>query len=205
VDDAGVGRDDAEAAEGLLGPAQQRVALAVALELEVGVDLERGRRAELVDDHRVVDHQLGGEQRVHPLGVAAHGAHRVAHRGEVHDGGDAGEVLHEDARRHEGDLVVGDFFRIPARQLLDVVRADDRPVFAAQQVLEQDLEREGEAGHGQAAPLQGVEAVDLVSAAAGAQRGAPAEGIGGHSTTRMPVTKYWVSPKQLVGTPRCWW
>ena len=168
VDDAGVGRDHPKAAERLLRPAQQRVALAVALELQVGVDLERGGGAELVHDHRMVDDELGGEQRVDLPGVAAHAAHGIAHRCQVDHGGDAGEVLHEDARRHEGDLVVGDFFRIPARQLFDVFRADDRAVFAAQQVLEQDLERVGEAGHRQTTPLQGVEAVDLVGAAAGA-------------------------------------
>ena len=41
VDDAGVGRDDAEVAEGVLSPAQERVALLVARELELGVQLER--------------------------------------------------------------------------------------------------------------------------------------------------------------------
>ena len=56
VHDAGVGRHDAETLERLLRPAQQGVALAVALELEVGVHLERGAGAELVHDHRVIDH-----------------------------------------------------------------------------------------------------------------------------------------------------
>ena len=34
-------------------------------------------------------------------------AHGVAHRGEVDDGRNAGEILHQYARRAEGDLVLG--------------------------------------------------------------------------------------------------
>ena len=49
VDDPGPGWHDAEVGEGLLRPAQQRVALAVALVLAVDVDQERGVAAELVD------------------------------------------------------------------------------------------------------------------------------------------------------------
>ena len=41
VDDAGVGRHDPEIAERVLAPAQERVALPVARELELGVQRER--------------------------------------------------------------------------------------------------------------------------------------------------------------------
>ena len=64
VDDAGVGRHDAEVLERLLAPAQEDVALAVARELEVGVPEKRGGAAELVDLHRVVDDELDGLERV---------------------------------------------------------------------------------------------------------------------------------------------
>ena len=85
VDDARRRRDDGEVLERLLAPAQERVALAVALELELGV-AEDGQRAR-VDVHldRVVDHELGRELRVDPRGIAAEVAHRVAHGGEVDD------------------------------------------------------------------------------------------------------------------------
>ena len=99
MDDAGVGRDDLEVVERALSPAQERVALAVALELELGVALEGRRGAEHVDLYGVVDDELRGDQRVDLVGVAAHVPHRVAHRGQVDDGGHAGEVLHEHARR----------------------------------------------------------------------------------------------------------
>src|SRR5207245_11659468 len=41
--------------------------------------------------------ELGGEQRIHALRVAAHLHHRVTHGGEIHDRGDAREVLQQDA------------------------------------------------------------------------------------------------------------
>ena len=45
MDDAGVGRHDAEVVEGVLAPAQERVAFLVARELELGVQLKRVRPA----------------------------------------------------------------------------------------------------------------------------------------------------------------
>ena len=148
VHDPRVGRHDLEAREGLLRPAQQRVALTVPLELEVGVDLEGARRAELVHDHRVVDHELGGEQRIHALRVAAHLHHRVTHGGEIHDRGDAREVLQQDARRHECNFFVRHLPGVPARQVLEIFGPDDAPIFAAQQVFEQDLQRVRQFGDG---------------------------------------------------------
>ena len=53
------GRDDLELVERGLAPAQELVALAVALVLELDVALERVGAAEDVGDHRVVDDQLG--------------------------------------------------------------------------------------------------------------------------------------------------
>ena len=68
-----------------LAPAQEGVALAVALELELDVALDREPGRELVHLHGVVDHELGRDERVDPGRVAAQLAHRVAHRGEVDD------------------------------------------------------------------------------------------------------------------------
>ncbi len=74
VDDAGARRDDAEAGERVLAPAQELEALGVALELERHVALERLGHAEDVGHHRVVDDQLGGNERVDLRRVAAQGA-----------------------------------------------------------------------------------------------------------------------------------
>ena len=94
----------------------------------------------------MVDDQLGGLERVDLFGVAAEGAHGVAHGGEIDDGGDAGEVLHEDAGGHVGDLAGGLGLGVPGGEELDVVRGDGAAVFVAEEVFEQDAEGEGQAG-----------------------------------------------------------
>ena len=114
VDDPRARGDDPEVGERALPPAEERVALAVALELELGVARDGEPRRVLVDLHRVVDDELGRQQRVDPLRVAAELAHRVAHRGEVDDRGDAGEVLEEHAPGRERDLLRGLGRRDPA-------------------------------------------------------------------------------------------
>ena len=63
-------------------------------------------RAERVDHDAVVDDEVDGDERIDLLRVAAELHHRVAHRGEVDDGGDAGEILHEHARRPVLDLAL---------------------------------------------------------------------------------------------------
>ena len=104
VDDAGPRRHDAEVGERLLRPSKERVALAIALVLALDVDEERGVRAELVDLHRVVDHEVRRHERVDPGRVTAQLGDRVAHRREVDDARNAGEVLQDDAGGHEGEL-----------------------------------------------------------------------------------------------------
>jgi hypothetical protein len=89
----------------------------------------------------VVDDQLGRLQRVDLLRVAAEGLHGVAHGGEVDDGRHAGEVLHQYAGGHVGDLARGLGGGVPLRQEADVVGGDGAPVLVAQQVFEQDAER----------------------------------------------------------------
>ena len=64
VHDAGARRHDLEVVERGLAPAQELVALLVALVLQLDVALEGVRRAEQVGDDRVVDDQLGRRQRV---------------------------------------------------------------------------------------------------------------------------------------------
>jgi len=108
------------------------------------VRAEGGRGAVGVDLHRVVDHQVRGLERVDARGIAPHGAHRVAHGGEIDDRGHAGEVLEEHARRHERDLALRGTRGLPREERLDVLARHAPAVLAAQQVLEQDLEREGQ-------------------------------------------------------------
>ena len=60
----------------------------------------------MIDDHRMVDHQINGDQRIDLFGIAAQRRNAVAHRGEVDDRRNAGEVLHEHARGPESDLLL---------------------------------------------------------------------------------------------------
>ena len=137
-DDAGARRDDAEVAERLLAPAQEGVALAVPVVLHLDVVVERDAGAELIDLHGVVDHELGGLQRVDGLGLPAHRLDRFPHRGEIDHCGNAGEVLHQDAGRRERDLARRFGRGVPAGERLDVVRLDRETVLVAEQGLQQD-------------------------------------------------------------------
>ena len=142
VHDPGARRHHLEAVERLLAPAQEAEPLGIPLELQVHVAPERVRPAEHVRHHRVIDDQLGRDQRVDRGGVAAQATHGLAHGGQVHHGGHAGEVLHDHARRGELDLGVGLGLGVPAGQRAHVVCGDVRPVLGAQQVLQQDLQAE---------------------------------------------------------------
>ena len=75
------------------------------------------------------------------LRIAAEPDDAVAHRREIDDRRHAGEVLQQHARGHERDLLRRLRRDIPAGQRLDVVAIDEAAVLAAQQVLEQDLQR----------------------------------------------------------------
>jgi hypothetical protein len=144
VHDAGARGDDLEVLERRLAPAEELVALAVALVLDLDVALEGVLAAEEVGDDRVVDDQLGGGERVDLRRVAAEGRHGLAHGGEVDDAGDTGEVLHDHARGRELDLGVGVRLRTPLAEGLDLLRGDVRAVLGAEEVLEEHLEAEGQ-------------------------------------------------------------
>ena len=131
------------------------VALAVALVLELDVPGKRLRRAELIDDHGMVDDEIDGHQRIDLVGVALEVLHAVAHGREIDDGGNAGEILHQDACRAEADL----FLRLalvlePFGHRRDVGLGDGAAVLVAQKVLEQHL-------HGIREPRNAFQAVGL--------------------------------------------
>jgi hypothetical protein len=174
VDDAGPRRHDAQVPERGLRPAQQLVALAVALVLALDVEGERVARAEPVDLDGVVDDEVGRHQRVDTRRVAPEVGHGVAHDRQVHDGGHPGEVLHDHPGRHERDLGLGDGARPPRRQRLDVAPLDDAASRVAQQVLEEDPD-----GHRQLAiggdVADGAQPIDVREARR--QRRPSAEGV----------------------------
>ena len=145
VDDAGAGRHDPQVAERGLCPAQQLVPLTVALVLALDVEREGIARAEAVDLDRMVDDEVGRHERVHSGRVPAKIRHGVAHRCQVDDGGDTGEVLEDDPRRHERDLCLRHDTGAPRRQRLDIGCIDDATAGVTDQVLEEDAHRDGQA------------------------------------------------------------
>ena len=140
VHDSRVWRDHAKIAESVLPPAKEPVALLVARELELGIQLKRVCLSEIVHLHRVVDHQLDRLQRIDLAGVASQPDDAVAHRGEIDHTRHTGEVLEQHAGRREGNFFHGVALHIPFRQRLDVLALDEPSVFMAQQVFEQDFQ-----------------------------------------------------------------
>ena len=139
--DAGAGRNDAEIVERGLAPAQEGVALAIALELNFHVLGFRIGGAGEIDHHRVVDDQIDGHQRVHFLRVAAQLGDAVAHGGEIDHAGNAGEVLHQDAARLERHFLGGAAFLQPIDNRLGVCHDVGLTVLEAQHVFQQHFQR----------------------------------------------------------------
>ena len=93
VNDTGVGRHNREILECRLPPTQEGIALLITLEFQLGIELKRLWRAELVHLHRVVNHQLGRLQRIDQIGVSTQRLHSVAHGRQIDHGRHAGEIL----------------------------------------------------------------------------------------------------------------
>jgi len=164
-----------------LAPAEEGVALDIALHFEFGIEGENVGGAEFVNLHGVVDDEFGGEERIDFFRVAAEGADGIAHGGEIHDGWNAGEILEEDAGGHEGDFFfgcAGGGGGVPGGEGADIVGMNELAVFVAEEIFEQDFEREGEPGDvADGRALDGCEAVDIEGVGANAEGGAGAEGI----------------------------
>ena len=142
VNDARPRRHHLELTERLLAPAQEREPLPVALELEIDVAVERVRTAEDVGDDRVVDDQLGRDQRVDPGRVTTDPLHGLAHRGEVHHRRHPGQVLEDHPRRRERDLGIRLGLRVPLSEGGHVLRGDVASVLVPEQVLQQNFQAE---------------------------------------------------------------
>ena len=101
VDDAHARWHDTQPTEGTLAPAEEAVALAVALVLALDVLRERVLGPEGVDLDRVVDHEVDRHVRVDVAGVAAHQSVRIAHGSKVGDRRNTSEVLQDHTRRNK--------------------------------------------------------------------------------------------------------
>ena len=149
----------------------------------------------------MVDDEVDRHQRIDLSRIGAEMRRRVAHGGEVDDRRHAGEILHQHARRPVGDLAVGAALFEPGRDGADVVGGDASPVLEAEQVLEQHLEREGEAGDtGEAVPLRVGQREIGVGLAADLERPPAFEGIErGLGQGRAPLSNASMPHQQAAG------
>ena len=144
--DAGARRHDLEIVERLGAPFQELVALHVAMIFELDVLREGLRRSERVDHHAMVDDEMDRHLRIDLRRIPAELRHRIAHRGEIDDGRHPGEILHQHPRRAVLDLLGRALLLLPVDQRLDVGAGDGLAVLEAEEILEEHLHREGQAG-----------------------------------------------------------
>ncbi len=145
VHDADAGRHDLEGVERLHAPFHEAVALVVALELQLHVQLQRVGAVVVVDLHRVVHHQVHRHQRLDDLRVVALCGGGIAHGGEVGQQRHAGEVLQHDARDHERDLFGARRVRLPVRQFAHMLFGHLLAVAVAQHRFQHDADGDGQA------------------------------------------------------------
>ena len=138
VHDADARGHDLEGVEGLHAPFHELVALTVARELQLHVQIQRRHVAIVVDHHRVVDHQVHRHQRLDALGILAQIGRNVAHGCQVGQQRHAGEVLQHHAGHDERNLVHPFGVGCPVGQLLDVRFRDLLAVTVAQHRLQHD-------------------------------------------------------------------
>ena len=190
VHDAGIRRDDTEIIESVLSPAQERITFPVALKFDGVILRQCGRRSVFVDLHRVIDDEFRRRQRVDLFGVTTELDDGIAHRRQIDDGRDAREILHDDAAGRERNLMAGRSLRVPIGEGRDVVGRDILGAGMAQQVFEQNLQRERQPRD---VPVRdGLQAVYLVVG--------PADGQDGF---RVNCLRHGVSPFIWLVGPVC--
>ena len=133
-----------EIIEGCLAPAQELIALMVALVLYLGVPSEGVRGSKCLCYDGMVNDHFRRSQRIYLCGIPAEIHNGLPHSRKVHHTGHAREILHDDTSGSELNLVIRFGTCIPAAERTDVVGGDVRPVLRAQQVLEQDLQAIGQ-------------------------------------------------------------
>jgi hypothetical protein len=177
VHDADAGRHDLEGVERLHAPLEELVALAVARELEFEVLLQCVGRARKVHLHRMVDDQVNRHERLDDLRILAHPRDRRPHGGKVDQQRHAGEILQDDARDDERNLLRARRLRPPAREIADRAVRQPLAVAVAQQGLEHEPDRHRQARHLEAGLLERRQRIEAVRGAVRGERLQRVEGI----------------------------
>src|SRR5437588_10470646 len=139
VTDPHAGRDHPKVAKGLLRPAEQGVALAVALVFLLDVPVEGKVCAERVDLDGMVDHQVGRHQGIDQARIFPSPLYRGAHGGQVDHGWDTGEILEQHPARCEGQLGTRLGWRRPRSQAGHAFLFNAAGLGISQKTLEEDL------------------------------------------------------------------
>ena len=134
-------RHDFEGVERLHAPLHELVALGIALEFDLHVEIQGVARAVVVDLHRMIDDQVDRNQRLDQLGVSAHALRDASHRGEIAQQGHAGKVLKHDPGDDKRDFVGARNTGLPPAELADVVLGDFLAVAVAQYGFQHDAYR----------------------------------------------------------------
>ncbi len=147
VNDTDAGRHDTECLECLLAPFEELVALAVALEFHVKIQLESLRGAVEINLHRVIHDEINRHEGLDDGGIPAEAFHGSAHGREVHEERHAGEVLKHDAGDDKRNFLLSGRFRIPVRERLDITRLDFFSVAVAEDGFEHNADADWEFGN----------------------------------------------------------
>jgi hypothetical protein len=188
VHDAKARRHDAKGVKGLHAPFHELVALAVALEFELHVEVQRVLRAVVVDHHRVVHHQVHRHQRLDAFGVLAQALGHAAHRREIGQQRHAGKVLQHHARHSKRDLLRARRARLPLRELRHMFRRHALTVAVPQHALQHDAQRHRQACHPRVLFRQRRQRIETAAFARGGLEGLDrgcermgVDGAGGHA------------------------
>ena len=144
VHNSGARRYHLEVIECGLTPAKELVALAIAFILNVDISGEGVRLSKQIGNHRVINHEFCWREGVDLLRVPAQVDNGLAHRGEIDDAGNTGEVLQNHASGSELNFSGGLSGVIPIPHRRDLLLGDVGAIFGAQQVFQQDLEAKGQ-------------------------------------------------------------
>ena len=121
VDDAHGGGNHGKGLKSLLAPFEKFITFRIALEFNVQVFCQRGRAARPGHLHAMVHDQVHGHQRFNNGGVFSKSGHSGAHGGQVHQKGNAGQVLENDAGYGERDFIGTGIFRVPGGQIVHIL------------------------------------------------------------------------------------
>ena len=145
--DADSRRHHAEAVECPHSPLQKLVACAVALELHFHISAQGVGLARHVHLNRVINDQVHRHERFDHLRIATHLEDGGSHGSQIHEQGNAGEVLQQDARHRERNLPASLFPGTPVRQRADIFLTYLLSIVVAQDGLQHDADAHGEPGN----------------------------------------------------------